>query len=58
MRQLGAEDFDGDETVMFEIAGEIDGGHPAMTQFALDAVSVGKKRGKLAQRIRHLEGSP
>ena len=43
---------------MFEVAGEIDGSHPAMTQFALDAVSVGKKRDKLAHRIRHLEGSP
>ena len=41
--------------VVFEVAGEIDGRHPAMTELPLDVVSVGKSGGKAAQRIRHPE---
>jgi hypothetical protein len=53
--QLGPEDLDGHPTVMFEVTGEIDRRHPAMTHFPLDVVSVGKCGGMAAQRIRHPE---
>jgi hypothetical protein len=52
-RQLGTEDLDGDRPVMLEIAGEIDRGHPALAQLALDGVAVrqgGRQAGEIVRQ--------
>jgi hypothetical protein len=36
--QLGMEDFECDRTVVPEVVGQIDGGHSAAAELALDAV--------------------
>ncbi len=41
-RELGAEDLDRHLAVVSDILGEVDRGHPAGTEFALDAVAVGQ----------------
>jgi hypothetical protein len=38
--QLGAEDLDGDEAIVPEIAGEIDPGHPTVAQLPQDGIAV------------------
>ena len=40
--EFGPEDLDGDGAVVLEIAGEIDRGHPALAEFALDQVAAGE----------------
>ena len=40
VRQLGMEDLQGDRTVVPEIAGEIDRGHAATAELALEHVAV------------------
>ena len=40
--QLGPEDLQGDEAVVFEVAGEIDRGHAAAAELALDRVAIAK----------------
>ena len=37
--ELGAEDFDGDETLVFDIASEVDTRHPAAAELALNRVA-------------------
>ena len=37
------QDFDGDAALVFEIAREVDGGHPALPELPLDAVAVGER---------------
>ena len=39
-RQLGAEQLEGDRAVMLDIVGQVDGGHPALAQLALDDVAI------------------
>ena len=53
--QLGAEDLDGHLAVVLEVLGEIDGGHAALAQLALDAVAVGEGG---TQGVRHAHGAP
>ena len=43
-REVGPEDLDGDLALVAEVAGEVDGGHAALAQLALDAVAVGEGR--------------
>ena len=38
--ELGAEKLDGDEAIVLEVAGEVDGGHAAATELALDVVAI------------------
>ena len=42
--ELGAEDLHGDLAVVLEVLGEVDGGHAAGAELALDAVAVGERR--------------
>jgi hypothetical protein len=42
-RELGFEDFDRDVPVVLEILREVDRGHPAGAELALEAVSVGQR---------------
>ncbi len=39
--QLGPEDLDGDLALVPEVVGEVDRGHAARPELALDAVAVG-----------------
>ena len=43
-RELGVENFEGDRSLVFEIAREVDRGHSAPTQLALDRVTARKGR--------------
>ena len=47
VRQLGMEDLQGDGAVMPEIASEIDRGHAATAELALEHVAVPKRVGEL-----------
>jgi len=47
VRQLGMEDLQGDRTVVPEIAGEIDRGHAATAELALEHVAVTESVGEL-----------
>ena len=38
--QLGMEDLDGDLAAVLEVFGEVDGGHAALAELALEAVAV------------------
>jgi hypothetical protein len=38
--QLGAEDLQGNRAVVFEVLGEVDRGHPAAPELALDRVAI------------------
>ena len=48
--ELGAEHLDGDLAVVAEVLGEVDGGHAALAQLALDPVAVGQGRAEGIQR--------
>jgi hypothetical protein len=43
LSQVTAEDFDRDETIVTQVAREIDGRHTAATDLPFDGVSVGKQ---------------
>ena len=53
-RELGAQDLERDGPIVPEVAGEIDGGHAAASELALDAVAIGQggreEVGRLGQR--------
>ena len=38
--QVGTEDLDGHLALMLQVLGEVDGGHPARTEFPLDGVAA------------------
>ena len=40
--ELGLQDLDGDLAVVLQVLREIDGGHPARAELALDAITVGQ----------------
>ena len=46
------EHLDGDLTVVLRSCGEIDGGHAALADDALDAVAVGERRGEMRRYVR------
>ena len=48
--ELGAEDLEGDLAVVLEVGGEVDRGHPAGAELALDAVAVFQRGGE-AERV-------
>ena len=50
-REFRAEHLDGDVTVVFEVVGEVDGGHAALAQLPLEAVTAGEGVPKLVRRI-------
>jgi len=52
--QLGAEDLDGDLAVVLDVGGEVDGGHAALAELALDRVAVGEGRGETVSAVTHL----
>ena len=64
--QLGMEDLDGDLAAVLQVFGEIDRGHAALAQLALDAVAVAQRRGEatrgrraqLRLRVRCRNSSP
>jgi hypothetical protein len=47
--ELGAQHLDGDLAVVLEVVGEVDGGHAAGTEFALEPVAVGEGRAQAFQ---------
>ena len=50
--ELGAEDLDGDFPAVLQVLGEVDGGHAAGAEFALDAVAVGQGVSEAARSFR------
>jgi hypothetical protein len=42
VRQLGMEDLQGDRTVVPDVAGQVDRGHAAAAELALEYVAVGQ----------------
>ena len=51
--ELRLEDLEGDVAVVLEIAGQIDGGHAAPTELALDPISIGQSGGDRRGAIYH-----
>jgi hypothetical protein len=56
-RELRPQHLDGDLAVVLEIVGQVDRGHPARTQLALDPVAVTERRGE-ARRSTVTDGWP
>jgi hypothetical protein len=54
--QLGLEHLDGDLAVVFDILREINRGHAAGTELALDSVAVGEGGGEASGGIGHAIG--
>jgi hypothetical protein len=44
MCQFGPDDLDGDDAIVLEVVGEIDGSHTAPTELTLDCVAVRDSR--------------
>ncbi|CAN5795815.1 hypothetical protein BH23GEM9_BH23GEM9_15930 [soil metagenome] len=44
----------GDRAIVFEVAGEVDRGHPATADLMLDAVTSGEGSGQLFELVSHL----
>ena len=44
--ELGVEDLDGDLAAVLQVFGEVDGGHAALAELALKAVTVGEAGGE------------
>ena len=40
--ELGVEDLDGDLAAVLQVLGEVDGGHAALAQLALETIAVGQ----------------
>ena len=58
--ELGVQDFECDVAIVADVAGEINRSHSARTDFALDAIPVGKTEGEFADYaclIGHCEPS-
>ena len=51
--KLGAQDLEGDLALVLEILGQVDGGHAALAQLALDAVAVGEGGEKARRHVCH-----
>ena len=51
--QLGMEDLDGDLAAVLEVLGEIDRGHAALAQLALEAIAIGDSGGEARYDIGH-----
>lgn len=53
LRHVGAQCLECGVAVVLEIVREIDGGHAALPELALDAVAVGERRTQTIERVRH-----
>ena len=53
--QLGVQHLEGHQPVVPKVAREIDGGHAAAAELALDDVSVAEIFGQLWRRVRHVD---
>ena len=51
--QLGAQHLDRHLAIVAEVVRQVDGGHPARTELALDAVAVGEGGGKAGDGVAH-----
>src|ERR1051325_2782747 len=56
--QLGPEDLDGDPAVVLQVLREIDRGHPALAQLALDRVASREGAGQTALSIGQQQRTP
>ena len=57
--EVGAEHLDGDLALVAEVVGEVDGGHAALAELALDAVAVGENGAEALDGVGHAaEPSP
>ena len=52
-RQFRPEHLDGDVAVVLEVLRQVDGGHAARAELALEAVAVGEGFGEAGKRVRH-----
>ena len=52
--ELGAEDLHRDLAVVLQVLGEVDGGHAALAELALDAVAVGEGGLEAGHRVGHV----
>ena len=50
-REFGAEHFDGDLAVVLEVVGQVDGGHAALAELALDPVGGAEGTLKLVAQV-------
>ncbi len=55
-RQLGVQHLDGHVPVVLEIGGEVDRGHAAATQFALDGVAFLERGLQAGESVGHGRG--
>ena len=55
--QLGVQDLDGDLAAVLQVLGEVDGGHAALAELALEAVAVGQGGGEALHGVRQNEAS-
>ena len=53
--KLGLQDLEGDGAVVLEVLGQIDRGHPAAAEFALDRVAAGEGGLQAREDLVHLE---
>ena len=53
--ELGEQDLEGDRAVVAEVVGQVDDGHAAAAELALEGVTVGEG---VAQAVRHAHGAP
>ena len=51
--ELGVEHLQGDGAVVAEVLGEVDGGHSAAAELALDAVAIGQGVAQSVRQIAH-----
>ena len=51
--QLGPEHLDGDLAVVLAVVGQVDGGHAALAQLALDLVGIGQGGLQATEEIGH-----
>ena len=51
--ELGPQHLDRDLAVVLEVLGEVDGGHAALAELALDAVAVGQRGGEAGSGLVH-----
>ena len=52
-REVGAEHLDGDLALVAEVVGEVDRGHAALAELALDAVAVGENGAEALDGVGH-----
>ncbi len=51
--QVGVQHLDGDIAFVADVVREVDRGHAALTEFALDAVAIGQRGGEACESLSH-----